>query len=154
MPFLVKLPGYMVHLWLPKAHVEAPVTGSILLASLLLKLGLVGLYRVLRLCSSVALYVRVVLLLGGFIRVAAILSVVDLKGLVAYSSIGHIAPAGSVLLLRGVYGTKVMVYILVAHGVVRPLMFFLVTHLYRVRGSRRVILNQGIILIFPVVSFL
>lgn len=47
MAFLVKLPIYIFHLWLPKAYVEAPVAGSIILAGVLLKLGGYGLIRVL-----------------------------------------------------------------------------------------------------------
>jgi len=46
MAFLIKLPMFLVHLWLPKAHVEAPVAGSMILAGVLLKLGGYGLIRV------------------------------------------------------------------------------------------------------------
>lgn len=52
--FLVKLPIFVVHLWLPKAHVEAPVSGSIVLAGVLLKLGGYGLLRVVPVFSSLA----------------------------------------------------------------------------------------------------
>ena len=51
-PFLVKVPVYLVHVWLPKAHVEAPVYGSIFLAAIILKVGIYGIYRI-------RLYVRV-----------------------------------------------------------------------------------------------
>jgi len=92
--FLIKMPIYLFHLWLPKAHVEAPVAGSIILAGVLLKLGGYGLCRVIFILSSY-LYLFGVYVIG--LRLAAIVFVGfvccrlnDLKALIAYSSVAHI----------------------------------------------------------------
>lgn len=91
--FLVKLPVFFFHLWLPKAHVEAPVSGSIILAGVLLKLGGYGLFRVFCLFNFYGLFffdfLIVFFLWGGVITRLICLRQVDLKRLVAYSSIGH-----------------------------------------------------------------
>lgn len=99
--FLVKIPIFFTHLWLPKAHVEAPVAGSIILAGVLLKLGGYGMYRVFLLGGAG------VISFGGYffgLRVLGILYVGfmccrlgDMKALVAYSSVAHMG-----LVIRGI----------------------------------------------------
>jgi len=134
--FMVKSPLYTLHSWLPKAHVEASLIGSMLLAGVILKLGRYGLLLLapsLTSLSSIFIYLT---LSGGIVCSAICCRNWDMKSLVAYSSVVHI---GVVTLgaLRGLeLGFWVAGGILVGHSLLSPLIFRLAHELYLSSGRR------------------
>lgn len=132
--FAVKVPVMPVHLWLPEAHVEASTAGSVLLAGVLLKLGIYGLVRfsLPLLPAACAYYCPVVVVLGLVSVLCASLATlrqVDLKKVVAYSSVAHMNLV-VVAVFCGGLGLVAGSYQMLAHGVVSPALFLLVGGLY------------------------
>lgn len=151
--FLVKLPIYIFHLWLPKAHVEAPVAGSIILAGVLLKLGGYGLIRVLILFQKISinfswLWVSV-RLIGGIIISLVCLRQVDIKSLIAYSSVVHIRLVLCGLIIFSWWGLIGAVVVIVGHGLCSSGLFCMANIVYERVGSRRLLIRKGLLNYIP-----
>jgi len=122
--FIVKFPIFGFHYWLPVAHVEASTVGSIVLAGLLLKLGSLGIVYVVIYLNFIIKFHW--LRFGVLILIVIILSLRDLKIMIAYSSVAHISIIFYVLILGFNVGKKGAIYIIFYHGFISPLMFWLV----------------------------
>nr|QYF07818.1 NADH dehydrogenase subunit 4 [Brachyponera chinensis] len=151
--FLVKLPMFMFHIWLPKAHVEAPVYGSMILAAILLKLGSYGLVRFLMIfLSSSIKYSNFMMSIGlvGSILVSFICLVqIDMKMLVAYSSVVHMNLMMCSLMSLYLMGFLSAYLIMISHGLCSSGLFYMVNLYYYHSSSRLMFLNKGMMNIFP-----
>nr|YP_010262128.1 NADH dehydrogenase subunit 4 [Esanthelphusa dugasti]UIB42735.1 NADH dehydrogenase subunit 4 [Esanthelphusa dugasti] len=151
--FLVKLPMYMFHLWLPKAHVEAPVAGSMILAGVLLKLGGYGLFRVLGMFSFISFSFTWVWmsigLMGGVMISMLCLRQVDMKSLVAYSSVAHMSLVMCGLMIFSWWGFVGAVVVMIGHGLCSSGLFSLVNMVYERLSSRSLVISKGMLSFMP-----
>nr|WNV28055.1 NADH dehydrogenase subunit 4 [Notropis buccata] len=154
--FLVKMPLYGVHLWLPKAHVEAPVAGSMVLAAILLKLGGYGMMRMMMMLdplSSDLVYPFIVLALWGIIMTGSIcLRQTDLKSLIAYSSVSHMGLVAGGILVQTTWGFSGAIILMIAHGLVSSMLFCLANTAYERTHTRTMVLARGLQVIFPLAA--
>lgn len=154
--FLVKLPLYGFHLWLPKAHVEAPVAGSIVLAAVLLKLGGYGLIRVIPLIGPLSvetLYPFIILALWGVLITSSIcIRQTDLKSLIAYSSVSHMGLVAAAILIQTPWGLTGAITLIIAHGLTSSALFCLANTNYERTHTRTMVLARGLQSALPLMA--
>lgn len=135
--FLVKLPVFFFHYWLPRAHVEAPTTSSILLAGLLLKLGGVGIYRIFFFFESFGgVFWYFLAVCGCFFSPLLPIFQRDLKKFAAYSSVVHMNFAFFMTLRMRTSSFSFVGLLLLTHGYLSSLLFCFIGEVYYSSGSR------------------
>lgn len=155
--FAIKVPMIPVHIWLPEAHVEAPTAGSVLLAGILLKLGTYGILRFLIPIFLLGTYyflplaytLCIIAIIYGSLTT---LHQIDLKKIIAYSSIVHMNFALIGLFSLNLEGIQGSIFLMLSHGVVSGALFLCVGSLYDRYHTRIIKYYSGIVLAMPVFS--
>ena len=155
--FSVKVPMLPVHIWLPEAHVEAPTAGSVILAGVLLKLGT---YGIIRFMIPIFPYANTFFtpLIFTLCIIAIIYSScttirqIDLKKIIAYSSVAHMNYALLGLFVNNSQGLEGSLYLMLGHGVVSSALFLCIGILYDRYHTRNILYYGGLVLTMPLFS--
>jgi NADH-quinone oxidoreductase subunit M len=156
--FAIKVPMFPFHTWLPAAHVEAPTAGSVLLASILLKMGAYGFLRFcLPLTPDASIYFAPMMiaisiasiLYGGFVA----LGQKDMKKLIAYSSVAHMGFVTLGIFIFSQRGFQGALMVMLNHGITTGALFMLVGAIYERSHSREIASNMGLGKYLPAYMF-
>nr|QAA79060.1 NADH dehydrogenase subunit 4 [Elaphe sauromates] len=154
--FLAKMPVYGLHLWLPKAHVEAPIAGSMVLAAVLLKLGGYGIIRMMQVLPTMKtdlfLPFIVLALWGATLANLICLQQTDLKSLIAYSSISHMGLVIAAIMIQTQWSLSGAMALMIAHGFTSSALFCLANTTYERTKTRIMALTRGFHNILPMLT--
>nr|YP_010374274.1 NADH dehydrogenase subunit 4 [Deroploa parva]QVD38896.1 NADH dehydrogenase subunit 4 [Deroploa parva] len=156
--FLFKMPMPFFHFWLPKAHVEAPISGSMILAAILLKLGGYGLIRIFLFMGSYSVkfnYIWVCLSLWGSLIISFLcLFQIDIKSIIAYSSVSHMSLVICGIMIYNYYGFVGSLIMMIGHGFCSSSLFCLANIVYERSMSRSLFINKGFLISMPNLSLM
>lgn len=157
--FAVKVPMVPVHIWLPEAHVEAPTAGSVILAGILLKLGTYGFLR-----FSIPMFPQASLYFAPLIYSMSLIAIVytslttlrqvDLKKIIAYSSVAHMNFVTIGMFSLNAQGIEGSLLLMLSHGLVSPALFLCVGALYDRHKTRILRYYGGCVHAMPIFSIL
>ena len=155
----VKIPMVPFHIWLPEAHSEAPTAGSVILAGILLKMGGYGFFR-----FSIPLFPQATIYFTPFIYTLSILAVIyislttlrqiDMKRLIAYSSVAHMGFVTIGLFSLTLEGTMGAIYLMLSHGIVSSALFLCVGVLYDRYKTRLIKYYGGTTITMPLFTII
>jgi proton-translocating NADH-quinone oxidoreductase chain M len=156
--FAIKVPMFPFHIWSPEAHVEAPTEGSVLLAGLLLKLGTYGFLRYLfplfpELNIYFSPFVVTLASIGMVYTSVSTLRQIDIKRIIAYSSIAHMNMC--IIGLFSYNETAIIgsIFLMIAHGIVSGGLFFIIGIIYNRYNTKIIYYLSGIINTMPLMCF-
>jgi len=156
--FAVKVPMIPFHIWLPEAHVEAPTSGSVILAGILLKLGTYGFLR-----FSIPLFPEATVYFTPLIYTLSVLGIIyasfttlrqiDLKKIIAYSSVAHMGFVTLGLFSLNTQGIEGAILLMLSHGFVASALFLCIGILYDRTHTRLIRYYGGLVQTMPLFSF-
>ena len=156
--FAVKTPMFPFHTWLPAAHVEAPATGSVILAAVLLKLGIYGFMR-----FSVPLFPEASVFFAPFVLALSVIAIIygslvawaqeDIKKVIAYSSVAHMGYVTLGLFSIHINGAQGAMVQVISHGLISAALFFLVGMMYERTHRRDIAFYGGVASVMPRAAF-
>lgn len=153
----IKIPKLPFHIWLPQAHVEAPVAGSVILAGVLLKIGGYGFIRFSwpLMPDASQFFTPLILTLSILAIVYGSLTTcrqIDLKRIIAYSSVAHMGLVTLGIFSHTLIGTVAAIFLMLAHGLVSSALFIIITFLYDRFHTRLIKYYRGLTVTMPLYS--
>lgn len=155
--FGIKIPIIPFHIWLPEAHVEAPTPGSIILAGIILKLGIYAIIRLLfdfifDIQKDVLFFILIISFIGFLYASQTALSQIDIKKIIAYSSIAHMNFSILGLLSESIVGLVGLFYLMISHAITSSALFMGIGILYDRYKTRIICYYSSLVFFMPIFS--